>query len=229
MNNSEFEKCINYIFKEHSYIDKALTHSSFIQDKSERCEKDNERLEFLGEAVFDAIISEKLFIQLPHVPEGKLTKLRASVVCEKSLAEQARRLGIGRFLKLGKGEERMGGRDRDSILADAMEAIIGAIFLDSGFDAARDFVLEVFQGTIEDALSGKLTKDYKTELQEKLQVNGDVKIIYNTDREEGPDHDKTFYVSLFADGKKIGNGMGKSKKEAEQNAAKYALENDGEN
>lgn len=229
MNNSEFEKRINYVFKEHSYIDKALTHSSFIQDKAERCEKDNERLEFLGDAVFDAIISENLFVKLPNVPEGKLTKLRASVVCEKSLAEQARRLGIGNFLKLGKGEERMGGRDRDSILADAMEAIIGAIFLDRGFDAAKNFVLDVFQGTIEAAMSGKLTKDYKTELQEKLQVNGDVKIIYNTDKEEGPDHDKTFYVSLFADGKKIGAGMGKSKKEAEQNAARYALENDGEN
>lgn len=229
MNNLEFEKNINYVFKNHDYIEKALTHSSFIQDKSERCEKDNERLEFLGDAIFDAIISEELFFKLPGVPEGKLTKIRASIVCEKSLAEQSRKLEIGKFLMLGKGEERMGGRERDSILADAMEAVIAAIFLDAGFDAAKKFVLETFAGTIQDALSGKLTKDYKTELQERLQVNGDVKIIYNTDKEEGPDHDKTFYVSLYADGRKLGEGIGKSKKEAEQKAAKYALENNGEN
>lgn len=227
MNKLEFEKNINYKFKNPAYLEKALTHSSFMQEKSDRCGRDNERLEFLGDAFFDAIISEALFHKLPNVAEGKLTKLRASIVCEKSLAEQARKLEIGKFMNMGKGEERMGGRERESILADALEAVMAAIFLDGGFEEVRRFILETFDETIEAALSGKLTKDYKTELQERLQVNGDIKILYQTDKEEGPDHNKTFYVSLFAGGNKLGTGKGKSKKEAEQNAAKYALESDG--
>ncbi|MGN0712048.1 MAG: ribonuclease III [Anaerovoracaceae bacterium] len=228
MNNSQFEKNINYKFKNPEYLNKALTHSSFMQEKNDRCGRDNERLEFLGDAFFDAIISECLFLRLPNVPEGKLTKLRASIVCEKSLAEQGRKLEIGRFMNMGRGEERMGGRERESIIADAMEAVIAAIFLDGGFEEAKKFVLGTFGETVEAALSGKLIKDYKTELQERLQVNGDIKIVYQTDREEGPDHNKTFYVSLYAGGEKIGMGKGKSKKEAEQQAARYALESDGE-
>ncbi|WP_312651206.1 ribonuclease III [Aminipila sp.] len=228
MNNLDFQKNIKYEFKNANYLEKALTHSSFVQEKNERCGKDNERLEFLGDAFFDAIISEELFKKLTKVPEGKLTKLRASIVCEKSLAEQGKKLNVGKFLKMGKGEEHMGGRDRDSIIADAMEAIMAAIFLDGGFDEAKNFVLRTFEETIEDAVSGKLTKDYKTELQESLQTNGDVKICYQIDKEEGPDHNKTFYVSLFVDGRQIGEGAGKSKKEAEQSAAKYALESGGD-
>lgn len=224
MNNLEFQNKIKYTFKNPEYLDKALTHSSFLQEKDERCGKDNERLEFLGDAFFDAIISEALFNMLPNVSEGKLTKFRASIVCEKSLAEQGRRLNIGEFLRMGKGEERMGGRDRESIIADAMEAVIAAIFMDGGFEEAKLFVLRNFDKTIEAAISGKLSKDYKTELQEVLQTGGEVNISYRIDKEEGPDHNKTFYVSLFVNDKKIGNGSGKSKKEAEQNAAKYALE-----
>ncbi len=228
MSDIEFQENIKYKFKELNYLDKALTHSSFVQEKKQRCGKDNERLEFLGDAFFDAIISEELFKKLTNVSEGKLTKLRASIVCEKSLAEQGKKLEVGKYLKMGKGEEHMGGRERESIIADAMEAIIAAIFLDGGFEEAKTFVLRTFKETIEDALSGKLTKDYKTELQESLQINGDVKIIYHIDKEEGPDHDKTFYVSLLVEGKHIGSGIGKSKKEAEQNAAKYALESGGD-
>lgn len=227
MNNLEFQNNIKYGFKNLNYLDKALTHSSFVQEKNERCGKDNERLEFLGDAFFDAIISEELFKELPNVSEGKLTKLRASIVCEKSLAEQGKKLNIGKFLKMGKGEEHMGGRERESIIADAMEAVIAAIFLDGGFEEAKKFVLTTFAQTIKAAVSGKLTKDYKTELQEKVQVNGDIRIFYRVDKEEGPDHDKTFYVSLLVEGKLIGKGVGKSKKEAEQNAAKYALESGG--
>lgn len=228
MNSLEFQKNIEYEFKDPNYLEKALTHSSFVQEKNQRCGKDNERLEFLGDAFFDAVISEELFNKLTKVPEGKLTKLRASIVCEKSLAEQGKKLGIGNFLKMGKGEEHMGGRERDSIIADAMEAIMAAIFLDGGFDEAKNFILRTFKDTIEDAVSGKLTKDYKTELQESLQINGDVKIYYQTDKEEGPDHNKTFYVSLFVEGRQLGKGVGKSKKEAEQNAARDALESGGD-
>lgn len=228
MNNLEFQKNIKYEFSNPNYLDKALTHSSFAQEKKERCGKDNERLEFLGDAFFDAIISEELFKNLTNVDEGKLTKLRASIVCEKSLANQGKKLNVGKFLKMGKGEERMGGRERESIIADAMEAIMAAIFLDGGFEEAKRFVLGTFEETIQDAISGKLTMDYKTELQESLQINGDVKIFYHIDKEEGPDHDKIFYVSLLVEGKQLGKGIGKSKKEAEQNAAKYALESGGD-
>ncbi|MBE6033655.1 ribonuclease III [Aminipila sp.] len=228
MNNLEFQKNIKYEFKNTEYLEKALTHSSFVQEKNERCGKDNERLEFLGDAFFDAIISEELFKNLSNVTEGKLTKLRASIVCEKSLADQGRKLDIGKFLKMGKGEEHMGGRDRESILADAMEAVMAAIFLDGGFEEAKKFVLRTFKETIDAAVSGKLTKDYKTELQESLQTKGDVKILYRVDKEAGPDHNKTFYVSLFVEGKQLGEGVGKSKKEAEQNAARYALESGGD-
>lgn len=228
MNNLEFQKNIKYEFKNTEYLEKALTHSSFVQEKSNRCGKDNERLEFLGDAFFDAIISEELFKRLQSVSEGGLTKLRASIVCEKSLAEQGFKLKIGESLRLGKGEERMGGRTRESIIADAMEAVIAAVFLDGGFEEAKNFVLRTFDETIKKAVSGELVGDYKTELQEKLQINGDVKINYQVDKEEGPDHDKTFFVSLFAEEKQIGEGVGKSKKEAEQNAAKYALESGGD-
>lgn len=228
MNNVEFQRNINYEFKDPDYLEKALTHSSFVQEKNGRCGKDNERLEFLGDAFFDAIISEALYKKLTHVSEGKLTKIRASIVCEKSLAEQGRKLCIGKFLRMGKGEENMGGRERESILADAMEAVMAAIFLDGGFDEAKSFILRTFADTIENAISGKLIKDYKTELQENLQANGDIKIHYHVDKEDGPDHDKTFYVSLFAEGKQLGEGVGKSKKEAEQNAARYALESGGD-
>lgn len=224
MNKLDFQKNLNYTFNNPMVLEKALTHSSFVKEKSERCSKNNERLEFLGDAFFDAIISEELYNRLDDVGEGRLTKLRASIVCEKSLAEQARNLQLGQYLFMGKGEERMGGRNRDSILADALEAVVAAIFLDGGYEKTKKFVLETFAKTIDNAISGKMKKDYKTELQETLQANGDVKIEYQIDKEEGPDHDKTFYISLFCNHNIIGKGVGKSKKAAEQNAAKDALE-----
>ncbi|QAT42418.1 ribonuclease III [Aminipila luticellarii] len=228
MNSVEFQKNISYEFQNPDYLEKALTHSSFVKEKDERCGKDNERLEFLGDAFFDAVISEDLYRKLAHVSEGRLTKLRASIVCEKSLAQKAKELNLGKFLKMGKGEENTGGRERDSILADAMEAVMAAIFLDGGFEEAKKFILRTFGETIENAVSGKLSRDYKTELQESLQTNGDVKIQYQVDRQEGPDHDKTFFVSLLVEEKLLGKGVGKSKKEAEQNAARYALESGGD-
>lgn len=224
MNKLDFQKNLNYTFNNPMVLEKALTHSSFVKEKSERCSKNNERLEFLGDAFFDAIISEELYNRLDDVGEGRLTKLRASIVCEKSLAEQARNLQLGQYLFMGKGEERMGGRNRDSILADALEAVVAAIFLDGGYEKTKKFVLDTFAKTIDNSINGKMKKDYKTELQETLQANGDVKIEYQIDKEEGPDHDKTFYISLFCNRNIIGKGIGKSKKAAEQNAAKDALE-----
>lgn len=225
MNNLDFEKIIEYSFKDKSLLEKALTHSSYCRENGIETKNNNERLEFLGDAFFDAIISTELYKRLEKVDEGKLTKTRALIVCEKSLANVAGKLKIGEYLNLGKGENNAGGRKRESILADAVEAVVGAIFLDGGYDEAVRFVEREFRETIDDALAGKLFADYKTQVQEKLQKRGQKTVIsYKLDKEEGPDHDKTFYVHLVCNGKTLGSGCGKSKKEAEQNAARAAIE-----
>jgi ribonuclease-3 len=227
VNDQELSELIGYRFKKPSLLLTSLTHSSYINESGQDIVNNNERLEFLGDAIFDAIISEYLYDKMKDVEEGRLTKLRALIVCERSLAECGNRLGINRHLRLGKGEEQNGGRYRNSIIADAMEALIAAIYLDGGLKAAKDFVLNSFKDTIDRAMSGEIHSDFKTELQEKLQAKGKPNILYQVDRQEGPDHRKTFYISLWADGEKIGQGQGKSKKEAEQNAAKSALEGNG--
>ena len=225
MNNHDFEQIINYRFNDKNLLEKALTHSSYCREHGLVAKDNNERLEFLGDAFFDAVISVELYKRLEKVDEGKLTKTRALIVCEKSLASVAAGLNIGAYLNMGKGEDQSGGRHRESILADAMEAIIGAIYLDGGYDAMVAFVSRAFSQTIEDALAGKLTNDYKTQVQEVLQKRGQkTDIRYVIDREEGPDHNKTFYVHLVCNGQTLGKGSGKSKKEAEQNAAKDTLE-----
>jgi len=225
VNSCDFEKIIEYRFEDKQLLEKALTHSSYCREHGVESKDSNERLEFLGDAFFDAVISEELYRRLEKVDEGKLTKTRALIVCEKSLASVAQRLGVGNYLNLGKGEEQSGGRKRESLLADALEAIVAAIYLDGGFEAMRQFVAREFATAIEDALAGKLFADYKTQVQEVLQKRGKTtKIKYVTDREEGPDHDKTFYVHLVCDGITMGKGSGKTKKEAEQNAAKETLE-----
>ena len=161
---------------------------------------------------------------MEKVTEGRLTKTRALIVCENALAEAARTISLGSFINMGHGEESAGGRSKDSILADAMEAVIGALFLDGGYDAAKKFVLDVFSDTIDRAIQGKIFLDYKSEVQEVLQSRGIlVNIIYVTDREEGPAHDKTFFVHMECNGKSYGRGSGKSKKEAEQSAARETL------
>lgn len=221
---NELEAIIDYEFKDKYLLENALTHSSYINEEIDKKLKNNERLEFLGDAIFDAIISEYLYKRMIDVEEGRLTKLRALVVCERSLAACGNRLGISRFIRLGRGEKNNGGRKRDSIIADAMEALIAAIYLDGGMEATREFVLTSFKATIESALSGKLHTDFKTELQECLQAKGNSDIMYKLDKQEGPDHNKTFYVSFWSNGNKLGQGRGRTKKEAEQNAAKAALE-----
>ncbi len=220
---NKFEQLIGYKFNNEIYLERALTHSSYNKEKNTK-HQDNERLEFLGDAYFDAIVSAELFKTMKGVTEGKLTKTRALVVCESSLAKAARRLGLGKYIYIGHGEEVAGGRDKDSILADAMEAVIGAIFIDGGYEQTEKFVLKYFAETIKDAAEGKLFSDYKSEVQEFIQKNGrNLAITYNTVKEEGPAHDKTFFVNLTYDGKILGEGSGKSKKEAEQQAAKTAL------
>ncbi|MBE6031976.1 MAG: ribonuclease III [Clostridiales bacterium] len=224
MNSSKFYEALGYEFQDPSLLEQALTHSSFVNEDRKKGISDNERLEFLGDAVFDAVISERLYKDSVRFSEGRLTRIRARVVCERSLAECALKLGVGEHLYLGRGEERSGGRTRQSLIADAMEAIIGAVYLDGGWEAATEFVLRIFDPVIEEARAGRLRMDYKTELQELLQIHGSVEIHYQMDREEGPDHDKVFYMSIWSQGKRLGEGSGKSKKEAEQAAAKQALE-----
>lgn len=224
MNDLELKQKLPYHFQNPSLLETALTHSSYRHDGRTDARVDNERLEFLGDAIFDLVISEYLYLKMQDVEEGQLSKLRALVVCEQSLAECGMRLGINHQIRLGRGEENNGGRTRPSIIADAVEAIIASIYLDGGLVAARDFILQVFEGTLRDALSGKIHVDFKTELQERLQEKGETVLSYQLEREEGPDHNKTFFISLWVDGKKVGEGQGHSKKEAEQQAAKVALE-----
>lgn len=219
----DLELKLGYVFQNKEYLERALTHSSYNREQNTR-HKDNERLEFLGDAFLDAIIGAELFKKMDHVTEGTLTKTRALIVCEKALAEIARKLNIGKYMLMGHGEAGTGGRNKDSILADALEAVIGAIYIDGGYGAAQKFTVKAFEKTIEGAISGKIFSDYKSELQELLQSGGKaVNIQYIMDSEEGPAHNKTFYIHMECDGKSFGSGVGKTKKEAEQNAAKASL------
>lgn len=220
---NRLEEILGYQFKNKNLLLQALTHSSYANEVYGDAARDNERLEFLGDAVLDMVVSNILFKSEKDKAEGVLTKLRASIVCERSLAKISKAQGFNEFLLLGKGEEQGGGRVRDSIVADGVEAIIGAIYIDSGFSAASEFVTRLFNDAIKDAEAGKLPRDSKTELQEKLQASGNCQIEYILLSEEGPDHDKRFEFAVIANGKQIGKGQGRSKKEAQANAAEAAL------
>ena len=220
-----FQKIIQYQFNNIGLLKNALTHSSYANEKKTGNYKDNERLEFLGDAVLELTSSEFIYTGNPDMNEGKMTRLRASIVCEPTLAMCARQIHLQEYIMLGKGEDLTGGRTRDSIISDALEALIGAIYLDGGYQAMQNFVKKSFSRMIDQAIDGKLFSDYKSEVQEILQGKGKpVTIAYETDREEGPAHDKTFFVHLSCNGEIMGKGIGKSKKEAEQNAAKQTLE-----
>lgn len=220
---TKLEEILGYKFTNENLLLQAVTHSSYANEVLGDAAKDNERLEFLGDAVLDMVVSNVLFKIERDKAEGELTKLRASVVCEKSLAKISKALGFNNYILLGKGEEQNGGRSRDSIVADCVEAIIGAIYVDSGFSAASKVVLSLFEDAIKDAEAGKLPRDSKTVLQEKLQSFGQCKIEYVLLSEQGPDHDKSFKFAVSVDGKQLGEGIGKSKKEAQANAAEAAL------
>ncbi|HHV46209.1 MAG TPA: ribonuclease III [Tissierellia bacterium] len=224
----ELQTIIGYSFRDVEILNTSLTHSSYANE-SKASVVSNERLEFLGDVVIDLVVSEYLYNRFTELPEGELTKRRASVVCESSLAFAARKIKLGDYLLLGKGEETTGGRNRDSILADAFEALTGAIYIDGKYESARSFLLVNFEEEVIYALSkGTLFKDYKTELQELLQKRTKSKIEYVVEREDGPDHKKKFYMNVIVENKIIGKGMGRNKKEAEQNAAKQALMKLGE-
>ena len=217
---------IGYEFNDESLLVNALTHSSYCYEHRLKYRENNERLEFLGDAVFDAVIAEELYRRLSENEEGDLSRIRASVVCEQSLIRKGNEINLAEFLRLGHGEEMsVGSRKHSSLVADALEATIGAIYLDGGWESARRTVLELFDDVIEDALAGRLKKDYKTVLQEILQAKGDSHIQYRIEGEEGPDHDKTFHAVLRNNGVVIGRGAGGTKKQAEQNAAREAFEN----
>lgn len=229
MNLTSFQNKIGYQFEDSTLLEKSLTHSSYHRGKSQGTGKDNERLEFLGDAFLDAVVGEALYHRLPDSEEGRLSKVRALVVCEVALSKVARELGIGDVLILGHGEDQSGGRKRDSILADATEALIGAVYLDGGFHQAKALILRIFERTMVEAIEGRLFSDYKSEFQELIQLRraGD-NIEYVPVGSEGPDHDKTFHVELRVNGQVMGAGTGKSKKEAEQNAARQAIEKRGD-
>ena len=217
-------KLIGYRFKSEKLLKTALTHSSYASEHKLGYERNNERLEFIGDAYVDAVVGAKLFEIMGSAHEGILSRCRADVVCEDSLADTASEMGLGEFLYLGKGEEASGGRRKASILADAFEALVGAIILDGGYDAGRDTILRLLEKRITLGAQGKLNKDYKTRLQEKLQESDhNVKIEYRKIAESGPDHNKTFTIEVEINGKTAGRGTGQSKAKAEQAAAEDAL------
>ncbi len=223
-NLEEFERKIAYSFSDKSLLMLALTHSSYANEIKKGSHENNERLEFLGDAVLDMVVSEYMYRTFPKMPEGELTKLRAAVVCESSLASLSRKLGLGRCLLLGKGEESTGGRNRDSILADAFEAVIGAVCIDGGIEAASAYVMHFMQEQISQTKTNFRSMDCKTHLQEVIQKTSKIPLHYAIVNEYGPDHNKVFESEVTHDGHVLGRGQGKSKKEAEQNAANDALE-----
>lgn len=220
-NINKFEETIGYTFENKSYILEALTHSSYSNENKNY--KFNERLEFLGDSVLSIVISDFLFKKEKNLPEGELTKLRANIVCEESLSDVALQIHLGEYLLLGKGEDATGGRERISILADALEAVIAAIYLDGGLEEASKFIFKYMEEIIEDSLEGKIFRDYKTYLQEVLQSKGEQHIWYKLIEEKGPDHNKRFVMEVGINDEVLGVGEGKSKKDAEQVAAKAAL------
>ena len=217
------ESRIGYHFRRPRLLETALTHSSYANERHSPEVVSYERLEFLGDSVLGLTTAEFLYARTPALPEGRMTRLRAELVCEASLHKTALALGLGEFMRLGRGEELSGGRERPSILADMVEAVIAAIYLDGGMDEARKFIMT---RVLADAQIGEdhPSADYKTALQELVQRGGEVRISYDLVGESGPDHNKTFTFTVSVEGETIGEGSGRTKKEAEQMAARRALE-----
>jgi len=233
----DIQNIIGYKFKSDMLLMLALTHSSFSNESKLPSGENNERLEFLGDAVLEITVSEYLYNRYPSMSEGDLTKLRAAIVCEPSLAQKAKDLNLGKYIRIGKGEEQTGGRTRGSILADAVEAIIGAMYLDGGFNAVKKFIVSLIEEdndrwaeasrTPDGVRQRIMHSDYKTFLQEYVQSYSREPLEYTVTDEQGPDHSKVFYVSLSHMGKQIGTGQGRTKKEAEQSSAFVAIKNMG--
>jgi len=221
MDLAHVQEAIGYTFTNEQLLRTALTHSSYVNECRGPAPESYERMEFLGDAVLELVVTENLYDSNEELSEGGLTKLRASIVCEESLKTITRRLHLGDALLLGRGEENTGGRDRDSILADVFESVLGAIFLDGGFQPAREFALRELSDTIERMVVQKQVLDHKTMLQEYVQNDGGG-VMYRLVGEEGPDHMKTFHSAVFIGGVEYGRGSGRTKKAAEQAAARAA-------
>ena len=217
----DLETAIGYRFRNISLLQNALTHSSYANERWHNSLLSNERLEFLGDSVLGMLVAEYLYRNFPNRPEGELTRMRADMVCEQTLAATANRIGLGEHLMLGHGEERFGGRNRDSILADAVESVIAACFLDGGLDAALQFVQKFI--LVEVPVKKLHNADYKTALQELVQQKKNQVLSYALVGQSGPDHDKQFDVQVSLNGNVVGCGSGSSKKRAEQMAAKAAI------
>lgn len=219
------EELIGYTYNDISLLKLALTHKSYAYEKGITSNNDyNERIEYLGDAILEHIISDMLYNDKKVYSEGEMTKKRAAIVCETSLSLALKEIGLQDYIYLGKCETQNLVAKKDAIIADCFEAILGSIYIDGGYDKAKEFVLTKLSIQIKEVLEGKdFNTDYKTKLQEILQKNGSVKIEYKLLKEEGPEHNKTFYVEVVFNGKKIGEGVGKNKKSAEQAAAAYAI------
>lgn len=220
----ELQDSLGHRFADASLLQQAVVHKSYLNEMKVAGLRDNERLEFLGDAVLDLIISEDLIDRYPSTPEGDLSKMKARVVSEPALAEIARRIGLGKYLRLGRGEEMTQGREKPSLLADALEAILAAVYLDGGLAQARSVIHRIYGSDMEAFLETEIMIDYKTRLQEFCQREYDTLPVYTVIDETGPDHQKTFEVQLSVGGDVLGKGKGRSKKEAEQQAAREALE-----
>ena len=218
----ELEAAIGYKFKNIALLQNALAHSSYANERWHNSLMSNERLEFLGDSILGMCVAEYLYCTFPDRPEGELTRMRADMVCEQTLANVAGRIGLGNHLLLGKGEEQGGGRTRNSILADAVESVIAASFLDGGMDAAKQFIQKFI--LVEVPVKKLHNVDYKTSLQELVQQKKNQVLTYTMVGESGPDHDKHFEVEVCLNGKVVGLGSGSSKKRAEQDAARVAIE-----
>lgn len=221
-NLKEFQQKIGYTFQNEILLRRALTHTSFANESKDKSLGHNERLEFLGDSVLSVTVAEALYQRYPKLPEGELTRIRASLVCEKTLYLVAKEFDLGDYLFLGKGEDASGGRNRPSVLSDAFEAVIAAIYLDGGMDEAKKFILPRMESHLSNH-TGDIPRDYKSELQEIVQQNPDERISYVLTGESGPDHNKTFTVEVHLNSNRIGCGTAPSKKQAEQLAAKEAL------
>ena len=217
------EKKLNYTFRDRALLSEALNHSSYANEHRGAGAASNERLEFLGDSVLGFVTAEFLFLHHPDLPEGDLTRIRAALVCEQSLYEVAQKLELGKYLKLGKGEETGGGRTRPSILADATEAVFAAVYLDGGIREASALIHRVLLDAEKEEAVEERRKDYKTALQELVQRRANQELTYRMAGEQGPDHNKTFAAEVLLNGQLVGSGTGHSKKEAEQAAAASAL------
>ena len=222
-NIKEVEDSIGLTFNEPKLLKTALTHSSYANQHKDQ--EYNERFEFLGDSILQLCITEYLFLNYKNKSEGELTKIRSLIVCENSLYEIGKKLNLGYFIRISRGEELTGGRERVSIIADAVEALLAGIYLDKGLEFVKDYIIGHFKEIIDKAINNDIVLDYKTKLQEEMQKSGEVSIIYELLKYEGPPHRRKFFTSVLIEDRELGKGEGYSKKESEQNAAKEALRN----